>query len=428
MKILSITENSIGDQIGLKPGDSIESIDGSRVRDVIDYRFKVSDDKILLRVRQNGAINEFEIEKDYDDDLGLEFEDFRIKKCANDCVFCFVDQNPPGMRDGLYFRDGDFRLSFLHGHFITMTNMGWKQLKRIVQQKLSPLYISVHATDPDKRNQMLLYGKDDYLLKKFEYLTENGIELHSQVVLCPGWNDGSILEKTIKDIYQFSPMSKSMSIVPVGLTKHRSGLPSIPRVTESYAKEFIPFAQKLSEKYCLKDGKRFVFLSDEWFLLLGMDLPSMNYYGDFDLSENGVGQVSYFWEEWQKGIAELNPKLNEPQKITVCTGTLVADWFQSNWIPNIKKIKNLTINHIPIKNHFYGVDEVTVSGLIVGRDIIDQLKGKDLGDLVVLSDRILNEEGLVTLDDMTLDQLSNEIGTPVVVCGDTPQSFFNLLN
>ena len=225
MKILSITENSIGDQIGLKPGDSIESIDGSRVRDVIDYRFKVSDDNILLRVRQNGAINEYEIEKDYDDDLGLEFEDFRIKKCANDCVFCFVDQNPPGMRDGLYFRDGDFRLSFLHGHFITMTNMGWKQLKRIVQQKLSPLYISVHATDPDKRNQMLLYGKDDYLLKKFEYLTENGIELHSQVVLCPGWNDGSILEKTIKDIYQFSPMSKSMSIVPVGLTKHRSGLP-----------------------------------------------------------------------------------------------------------------------------------------------------------------------------------------------------------
>ena len=173
MKILSITENSIGAQIGLKPGDSIESIDGSRVRDVIDYRFKVSDDNILLRVRQNGAINEYEIEKDYDDDLGLEFVDFRIKKCANDCVFCFVDQNPPGMRDGLYFRDGDFRLSFLHGHFITMTNMGWKQLKRIVQQKLSPLYISVHATDPDKRNQMLLYGKDDYLLKKFEYLIYN---------------------------------------------------------------------------------------------------------------------------------------------------------------------------------------------------------------------------------------------------------------
>ena len=338
MKILSITENSIGAQIGLKPGDSIESIDGSRVRDVIDYRFKVSDDNILLRVRQNGAINEYEIEKDYDDDLGLEFEDFRIKNCANDCVFCFVDQNPPGMREGLYFRDGDFRLSFLHGHFITMTNMGWKQLKRIVQQKLSPLYISVHATDPDKRNQMLLYGKDDYLLKKFEYLTENGIELHSQVVLCPGWNDGSILEKTIKDIYQYSPMSRSMSIVPVGLTKHRAGLPSIPRVTKDYAKNFIPFAQELSEKYYLKDGKRFVLLSDEWFLLLGMDLPPMSYYSDFDLSENGVGQVSYFWEEWQKGMNELNPKLTEHKKVTVCTGTLVAEWFQSNWMPTLKTV------------------------------------------------------------------------------------------
>ena len=428
MKILSITKNSTGAQIGLKPGDSIESIDGSRVRDVIDYRFKVSDDTILLRVRQDGGIQEYEIEKDYDDDLGLEFEDFRIKNCANDCVFCFVDQNPPGMREGLYFRDGDFRLSFLHGHFITMTNMGWKQLKRIVPQQLRPLYISVHATDPDKRNQMLLYGKDDYLLKKFEYLTENGIELHSQVVLCPGWNDGSILEKTIKDIYQYSPMSRSMSIVPVGLTKHRAGLPSIPRVTKDYAKNFIPFAQELSEKYYLKDGKRFVLLSDEWFLLLGMNLPAMSYYSDFDLSENGVGQVSYFWEEWQKVMNELNPKLTEHKKVTVCTGTLVAEWFQSNWMPTLKNIKNLTVNHIPIENQFYGVNEVTVSGLLVGKDIIQQLKDKDLGDLVILSNRILNEDGLVTLDDMTLDQLSNEIGTPVVVSEDTPQSFFSLLN
>ena len=309
-----------------------------------------------------------------------------------------------------------------------MTNMGWKQLKRIVQQKLSPLYVSVHATDPDKRNQMLLYGKDDYLLKKFEYLTENGIELHSQVVLCPGWNDGSILEKTIKDIYQYSPMSRSMSIVPVGLTKHRSGLPSIPRVTKDYAKNFIPFAQALSEKYYQKDGKRFVLLSDEWFLLLGMDLPPMSYYSDFDLSENGVGQVSYFWEEWQKGMNELTPKLTEHKKVTVCTGTLVAEWFQSNWIPTLKNIKNLTVNHIPIENQFYGVNEVTVSGLLVGKDIVQQLKDKDLGDLVILSNRILNEDGLVTLDDMTLDQLSNEIGTPVVVSEDTPQSFFSLLN
>ena len=204
MKILSVSENSTGALLGLKPGDRIEAIDGSRVRDIIDYRFKSSDENIVLRVRHKDHIEEYDIDKDYDDDLGLEFEDFRIRKCANDCIFCFVDQNPPGMRDALYFRDGDFRLSFLHGHYITMTNMGWKELKRIVDQRLTPLYISVHVTQPDKRLEMFLYGKDDNLLRKIEYLTENGIELHSQVVLCPDWNDGSFLEKTISDIHQLS--------------------------------------------------------------------------------------------------------------------------------------------------------------------------------------------------------------------------------
>ena len=198
MKILTVSERSTGAEIGLKPGDKIEAIDGSRVKDIIDYRFKISDENILLRVRKPDAVQEFEIEKDYDDDLGLEFEDFRIRKCANDCIFCFVDQNPPGMREAVYFRDGDFRLSFLHGHYITMTNMGWKELKRVVEQRLTPLYISVHVTQPDKRLEMFLYGKDDLLLKKFEYLTENGIELHSQVVLCPNWNDGEFLEKLLK--------------------------------------------------------------------------------------------------------------------------------------------------------------------------------------------------------------------------------------
>ena len=248
MKILSVSENSTGSLLGLKPGDRIEAIDGSRVRDIIDYRFKSSDENIVLRVRHKDRIEEYDIDKDYDDDLGLEFEDFRIRKCANDCIFCFVDQNPPGMRNALYFRDGDFRLSFLHGHYITLTNMGWKELKRIVEQRLTPLYISVHVTQPDKRLEMFLYGKDDTLLRKFEYLTENGIGLHSQVVLCPDWNDGSFLEKTIFDIHQFSPIARTLSIVPVGLTKHRENLPFIAPVTVEYAEKFIPLAQSLDKK------------------------------------------------------------------------------------------------------------------------------------------------------------------------------------
>ena len=290
MKILTVSESSTGAELGLKPGDKIESIDGSRVKDIIDYRFKISDENILLRVRKSGAIQEYEIEKDYDDDLGLEFEEFRIRKCANDCIFCFVDQNPPGMRDGLYFRDGDFRLSFFFFYYITMTIMGWKELKRVVEQRLTPLYISVHVTQPDKRLEMFLYGKDDLLLKKFEYLTENGIELHSQVVLCPNWNDGEFLEQTIKDIHQYAPMARSMSIVPAGLTKHRDGLPYIAPVTVDYAKDFVPFAESLAKKYRLADERRFVFLSDEWFLMTNKTLPTTEYYEDSDKNIDDVLQ------------------------------------------------------------------------------------------------------------------------------------------
>ncbi len=427
MKILSVNENSTGAELGLKPGDKIEAIDGSRVRDIIDYRFKMSNENIVLRVRQEGNINEYDIEKDYDDNLGLEFEDFRIRKCANDCIFCFVDQNPPGMRDALYFRDGDFRLSFLHGHYITMTNMGWQELKRVVEQRLTPLYISVHVTQPDKRLEMFLYGKDDHLLRKFEYLTENGIELHSQVVLCPNWNDGDFLEQTIKDIHQFAPMARSMTIVPAGLTKHRDGLPYIAPVTVEYSEQFIPFAEKLAEKFKLADGRRFVFLSDEWFLVTGRDLPSVDYYEDSDLSENGVGQVPFFWEQWQGGMATIAPRLERSKRVTVCTGTLIADWFKSNIMPTLDSVENLTVSHTPIRNDFYGAEEVTVSGLLVGQDIVNQLKDKNLGDMVIFSDRILSETGTVTLDDMTLDQMSEAIGTAVVVTDDSPESFFNLL-
>jgi len=306
--------------------------------------------------------------------------------------------------------------------------MGWKELKRIVEQRLTPLYISVHVTQPDKRLEMFLYGKDDNLLRKFEYLTENGIGLHSQVVLCPDWNDGSFLEKTISDIHQFSPIARTLSIVPVGLTKHRENLPFIAPVTVEYAEKFIPVAQSLDKKYRLKDGRRFVFLSDEWFLVTGQDLPGVEYYEDSDLSENGVGQVPFFWEQWQAGMADLKPKLDEPKTVTVCTGTLVENWFRSHWLPTLDSIDNLNINYIPIQNDFYGKDEVTVSGLLVGQDIVSQLSGKDLGDKVIFSDRILSETGTVTLDDMSLKQISSAIGTPVVVTDDKPISFFKHLN
>ena len=428
MKINYVEKESIAASIGLKPGDRLESIDGSRVKDIIDYRFKVTDENILLRVRQGSKLKEYDIEKDVDDNLGLGFDDFKIRGCANDCVFCFVDQNPPGMRDGLYFRDGDFRMSFLHGHFVTMTNMGWKELKRIVEQRLSPLYVSVHVTDPDKRLEMFLYGKDDFLMKKFEYLTENGIELHAQVVLCPGWNDGKFLEKTVEDIYSFRPNALSMSIVPVGLTKHRDGLPNLPRVTAEYARSFIPIGKQLNTKYRHEDGQNFVFLSDEWFLKIGAALPNQNYYSGHDLRENGGGQVVHFMADWQDNIADCCSGLEKPTRITIGTGTLIADYFNTNFIPLLKTVSNLDVQLKSINNTFFGEDDVTVSGLLTGQDIITQLADQELGDMVLFSNRILNEDDTLTLDDITLGQISHALEVPVRVVGDSPAEFFTAIN
>ena len=427
MKINHIEIDSIAESIGLKKGDQLYSINGSRVKDIIDYRFKVADENIVIKVKQGEELIEYEIEKDIDDNLGIGFDDFNIRACANDCVFCFADQNPPGMREGLYFRDGDFRMSFLYGHFITMTNMGWKQLKRVVEQQLSPLYVSVHVTDPDKRLEMFLYGKDDFLIKKFEYLTENGIELHAQVVLCPGWNDGKFLEKTIEDIYSFYPYALSMSIVPVGLTKHREGLPDLPQVTKEYAKKFIPIGQKLSKKYRQKNGSNFVFLSDEWFLKVGNEVPDLDYYSGHDLIENGVGQVAHFMDNWNKEINNYDSFKDISKKVTICTGTLVANYFQENFLPLFESFSNLDIQLKPIVNTFFGEDDVTVSGLLTGHDIISQLQGEELGDLVLLSNRILNEDNTVTLDDMNLEKISNSLNIPVKVVDDSPAAFFSAL-
>ncbi len=425
MKIISVQKHSLGAELGLQPGDKIESIDNSRVKDILDYRFKITDDQIFLKVRQNGEVVEYDLEKDEDDDLGLEFEDMRIRHCANDCIFCFVDQNPEGMRRGMYFRDGDFRMSFLHGHYITLTNMGWKELKRVVEQRLTPLYISVHATDLDKRLEMFLYGKDDHLLSKFQYLTENGIELHSQIVLCPTWNDGAFLEKTISDIHQYSPMARSMSIVPAGLTKHREGLPFIPPVTKEYAEKTILLYEEFDKRFKHADGSRFIVLSDEWYLRIGKEVPEIDYYDTLDLEENGVGQVRNFKEKWTDFDI---PAFEKETQITIGSGKLISDTFRNWFIPKLNAISNLTVNYIPIENNFYGKDEVTVTGLLTGGDIVQQLQGQDLGEKVIFSDRIVNEtSGAKTLDDLTLSDISNEIGVPFLVTPDEPKSFFEII-
>jgi len=424
MKIIHVKENTLGEMIGLKAGDRLLKINGKRVIDEIDYRFRITDESITLDLEIDGKMDKVSIDKDYDDDLGVEFEEFKIRKCGNDCVFCFVDQNPEGMRSGMYFRDGDYRLSYLHGHYITMTNMGQNELTRIVEQKMSPLYISVHTTDVELRQKLLLYGKEDFLMDKIDYLTENGIQLHTQVVLIPGLNDGKYLIKTLKDMYSYYPKVNSISIVPVGLTKHRVGLPELSTVTTEYAEKLVDYAESLKAQFPGSDEQPFIFLSDEWYIVAKKPFRPIVEMGGLNLIENGVGQVQSFLEDFESESESFPTSFSEPTSFTIATGHLAYGIFETNVIPVLNSIENLHVNLVEIKNDFYG-DMVTVAGLLAGQDIVNQLKDKDIGEAVWCSHRILNDEGTVTLDDMTLADLSSQLGVPVNVSHDSILEIFN---
>ena len=419
MKIIKIKQNSLAKQIGLSVGDRLLKINGQPVLDHLDYEFRITDETVTLDFKMGDILSQVIIDKDYDDDLGVEFEEMKIRKCGNDCVFCFVDQNPKNMREGIYFRDGDYRMSYLYGHYITMTNMSKKELKRIVEQKFSPLYISVHATDVQLRKELLLYkwGKDDFLLKKIKYLIENGIELHGQIVLIPNKNDGEQLIKTASDLYQYYPNFKSLSIVPVGLTRHREGLPQLEYVTKNYAHSLFKEYPKLKKLF---PGSKspFVLLADEWYILAQKSFPLKKHYGDYDLIENGVGQFRDFLDRFNFEKEQFPESIPVKKKISIITSVLAYDIFIDVIKPVLERIKNLEVNFFKITNNFFG-DSVTVAGLLTGKDIIEQLKGQDIGSSVWATHRILNDEQTLTLDDMTLNQISKKIGSKIKISHDS---------
>ena len=423
MKINKVLPDSLAETIGLQPGDRLLKINGKRVIDEIDYKFRMTEEHLILDMEINGKLDRVEVEKEYDDDLGVKFEEMKIRECANRCVFCFVDQNPPNMRDGMYFRDGDYRLSYLHGHYITLTNMGQNELNRIVTQCMSPLYISVHVTEPELRQKLFLYKRDDGILKKLRFLTENGIELHTQIVLMPTINDEKYLLGTLNDIYPFYPILKTCTIVPVGLTKYRQGLMDIPVINKRYAYNLLTQLPDLRKDF---PGNRvpFVLCSDEWYILADVPFSDVDEYGDADLVENGVGQVPHFLNCFRSEALNFPKYLKIPYRITLVTGTLIADIFASEILPVLNQIQNLHVTLKPVKNKFYG-ETVTVSGLLTGRDIINHLKEQDIGDEIWISHRILNDEGIKTLDDMTLKDIEAELQHPVKV---GKNSFQELLN
>jgi len=426
MKITVIEPGSIAEELGLKDGDELLEINGQRVRDQIDYRFHESDKVVSLRIAHGRDVVIYDIEKEEGEPIGLDFEDMKILSCGNDCIFCFVDQNPQGLRKDLYFRDGDYRLSFMYGNYTTMTNAGPAILDRIIKQRLSPQYISVHVTDYEVRKLMMGLKKDDFILEKIKLLNDNGIDMHTQIVLCPELNDGEILTRTVFDLYGFQEHIVSLAIVPVGLTDHRFGLYDLKKVDREYAGNLLDCVAQWQEQFRKEIGRAFVYPSDEFFIVAGCAIPPASYYDGFPQTENGVGIVRSFITEFNRQARRFPSSLGSTRRVTLATAELPAGFIAEDIVTRLGRIKQLEVGLEIVPNTLYG-RSVTVAGLLSGKCLYSALKNKDCGDLLVLPPDILNASG-VFLDDMSVPQLEEMLGVPIMVFDGRWPNVFNRLN
>ena len=415
MKIVAVHPESIAQELGLAVGDELLEMNSQRVQDNIDYRFLEGEPEVSLKVITGGAMQIFDIEKDEGEPLGIELEEMKILSCGNDCIFCFVDQNPAGLRKELYFRDGDYRLSFMYGNYTTMTNAGPAILRRIITQRLAPQYISVHATDLDVRRKLMGIKKDDFILEKIKLLHDNNIEMHTQIVLCPGLNDGPVLEKTVRDLYAFRKQIVSLAVVPVGLTDHRFGLTRLRRVDAAYAQELLARVDAWQREFRKALGRAFVYASDEFFLTAGRPIPGPAAYDGFPQLENGVGMVRAFLTQFARQARNFPLTLGKRRTLNIVTGELAQGFMREVIVPRLAAIKNLRVNLVVAPNLLYG-RSVTVAGLLSGNSVSSSLQGVPRGDLVLLPPDILNTSG-VFLDDVTPADLASRIGSPLLVFG-----------
>lgn len=412
LQIRFVHPDGIADAMGLRPGDVLESINGQPVRDPIDYRFYMGDEDVLTAVRRGDERFLFEIEKEIEDDLGVDFEDMPILKCDNKCVFCFLHQMPKGLRKTLYYQDDDYRLSFLHGAYVTLTNLSKDEFQRIIDQKLSPMYISVHATDPLLRAELLGRRRATPVLDRIDTLGAHGIKMHAQVVLCPGVNDGHALKQTIFDLAARHPQVASVGVVPLGLTKFRKNLPVLNPVTSADADRAI--RQITAWQAVLKPrlGTRFVYLGDELYLMTGQPVPPKPEYEGFPLVENGIGMVRRFVDGFDDRIEELEALALPPHCFALVTGVL-GTRFLDAIVERLNRISWISARVVPVVNRFLG-EGITVSGLLSGGDIVRALADVERDETVLLPPNCLNHNGLF-LDDLTLDDLVQRVRCPVVV-------------
>lgn len=414
-KIKSVIKNSIADEIELAPGDCILKINDTEIKDVLDYRFFTADDYYVLEVlKKNGEHEIIEVESGYED-LGVEFENSLMDNamhCKNKCVFCFIDQLPKGMRKTLYFKDDDARLSFLQGNYITLTNLTEDDINRIIKMRISPVNVSVHATDPDVRKFMLKNKNAGKLYDIMKRFYENKITMNCQIVLCPKINDGNILEKTVFDLASLYPYVHSVSIVPVGLSAHRDGLCPLTAFTSQTAAQLIDTVSAWQKEFLKTKGSRIIYLSDEFYIMAKRALPAEDEYEGYAQIENGVGLITSMKHEFDTAL-QSNISLNKKRNVSIATGEIAYDFIKQLTDKLTEKFANFTCNVYKIKNNFFG-GGVNVTGLICGCDLIEQLKGKPLGDTLYISVSMLRDGDDVFLDDYSLNDIEKKLGIKIV--------------
>ncbi len=424
--VSNVLKDSIASELELEKGDEIISINGEKPKDLIDFRYMMCEENLDLEIKKlNGEVEIYEIEKDFDEDLGVVFESAvfdRIKPCTNRCIFCFVDQQPDGLRKSLYIKDDDYRLSYLQGTYVTLTNLTQKDRERIESLHLGPLYVSVHTTNPDLRAKMLNNPKAANILEDLKWLKKADIPVHAQIVLCPGYNDGKELERTLDDFAKFKSIIRSVAIVPVGITKfHKNNLKEI-------TKENALHVIKQVEDFNKKVKKHLAMASDEFFLKADYPVPERKYYGSFSQIEDGVGALRLLMDDFEKNKKHLRTKtLDTPKKLTLATTFSAADVIKKV-SEELNGINNLECEVVVLRNNFFG-ENVIVAGLITGQDLINQLKGKDI-ETLVLPSIMLRPFTNDFLDNITISDVENALGCKVKVVQDiySTKELFQFVN
>ncbi len=427
-----VKANSIGEDLGFQPGDKLLSINGKRPRDLIDYKYLIAEELLELEIiDQNDKLHTIQLDKNLDDDLGLVFTEALfdgLKQCNNHCPFCFIDQQPDGHRNTLYLKDDDYRMSFLYGSYLTLTNLKQKDWQRIEQQRLSPLFVSVHATNSNLRAKLLKNKRAGLIMEQIQWFSERKLQLHAQIVVCPNLNDSENLENTLNDLFFYAhgewPTVISAAVVPVGLTKFRPAGDDLKPVNKLCAKKVIHLVEKLQRKYHAAIGKRFAWLSDEWYLISHQRLPSRMEYEDFPQEENGVGSIRSFLENMEKATSKLPERITKKKRSSWVVGKLVEKALDPI-AEKMNQIDGLSLRLYGLKSPYWGKDNV-VTGLLTGQDIINGLQNKELGEELLLPSIMLKNGEQAFLDDMTVEEVEKTLQITIKIIY-SPDDFVNTL-